>query len=85
MIKDIPFYPDLTNRPPPKPVRIPTSESPKNIDISPELNIDFEENSPFQEGVISEAYQRPDKIIFQRTSRIERSSQYRQTGTEILT
>ena len=59
--KDIPFYPDPTYRPPPKPVRIPTSESPENIDISPELNIDFEENSPFQEGVISETYQRPDK------------------------
>ena len=27
MIKDIPFYPDPTHRPPPKPVRIPTSES----------------------------------------------------------
>ena len=27
MIKDIPVYPDPTYRPPPKPVRIPTSES----------------------------------------------------------
>ena len=27
MIKDIPFYPDPMYRPPPKPVRIPTSES----------------------------------------------------------
>ena len=64
MIKDIPFYPDPTYRPPPKPVRIPTSESPENIDISSELNIDFEENSPFQEGVISETYQRLDKSYF---------------------
>ena len=30
MIKDIPFYPDPTYRPPPKPVRIPTSESSEN-------------------------------------------------------
>ena len=51
MIKDIPVYPDPAYRPPPQPVRIPTSESPGNIDISPELNIDFEENSPLQEGV----------------------------------
>ena len=54
--KDIPFYPDPFARPPPKPLRIPTSESPEYVDISPELNIDFEENSPFLEGVISETY-----------------------------
>ena len=29
----IPFYPDPTYRPPPKPVRIPTSEIPENIDL----------------------------------------------------
>ena len=63
MIKDIPFYDDLTYRPPPKPVRIPTSESPENIDISLELNINFEENSPFKEGEISETYQRSDKFF----------------------
>ena len=56
--KDIPFYPDPTYRPPPKPVRIPTSENSESIDISLELNTDFEENSPFQEGVISETYQK---------------------------
>ena len=43
------------------------------MDINPELNIDYEEKSPFQEGVISETYQRPDKIIFSRTSRFGRS------------
>ena len=41
MIKDITFCPDPTYRPPHKPVRIPTSESPENIDISLELNINF--------------------------------------------
>ena len=56
VIKDIHFYHDPTYRPPPKPVRIPTLESPENIDVSPELNIDFEENSPFQEGIILEPY-----------------------------
>ena len=34
-------------------------------DIDPELNTDFEENSPFQKGVISEMYQSPDKSYFQ--------------------
>ena len=64
-IKDIPFSPDPTYKPPPKLIRIPTSEGPENIDISPEINIDFEENFLFQEGVISETYQRPNKSFFQ--------------------
>ena len=36
-------------------------QSSENTDVNPEINIDFEENSPFQEGVISEIYQRPDR------------------------
>ena len=55
MIKNIPFYPDPTYRPPHKLIRIPRS-GPENIDISSEINIDFEENSPFQEGVTTETY-----------------------------
>ena len=31
------------------------------------INIDFEENFPHQEGIISETYQRPDKSYFQET------------------
>ena len=42
--KDIPFYPDPTYRPSPKPVRIPISQIPGNIDINLELNTDFEGN-----------------------------------------
>ena len=34
-------------------------------DIDPELSTDFEDNFPFQEGVISEIYQKPDKSYFQ--------------------
>ena len=48
MIKDIPFYPDATYRPPPKQVRIPASESPENIDINLVFDLDLKENSPFQ-------------------------------------
>ena len=32
-----------------------------NLDLDLEVNKDFEENSPFQEGIISEIYKRPDK------------------------
>ena len=31
------------------------------MDLDLEINKDFEENSPYQEGIISEIYQRPDK------------------------
>ena len=58
--KDIPFYPD--------PIYIPAHNSKnsyarkfRNTNINPEINIDFEENFPFQEGVILETYHRPDK------------------------
>ena len=66
MIKDIPFYQDPTYRPPPKLVRAPMPGSSESTDINPGINIDFEENFLFQEGVISENYQRPDESFFKR-------------------
>ena len=33
--------------------------------INPNINFDFEENSPFQESIMSETFQRPDKSFFQ--------------------
>ena len=62
--KDIPFYSDPVYRPPTKPLKIPMPEIPVNMDINPELKTNFEENLPFQEGVILETYQRPDKYFF---------------------
>ena len=38
--------------------------SPSTENIDPDINLDFEKNSPFQEGIISEANQRPDKSFF---------------------
>ena len=31
------------------------------MDLDLEINKDFEENSPYQEGILSEIYQRPDR------------------------
>ena len=72
LILDVPFHSGLTYRPPPKPI---TSNMPRGQEssqsslsvenINPDINLDFEENSPFQEGVISETFQRPDKSFFQ--------------------
>ena len=69
--KDIPFYPDPIYRFPPKPVKIPMPDIPRNRDINPEVNIDFKENSPLQEGVISERHQRPDNSCFQEPQELE--------------
>ena len=42
------------------------NQSSKNVqNISSDINFDFEENSPFQEGIISKMFQRPDKSFFQ--------------------
>ena len=70
LIPVIPFYPGPTYRPPPKPIRsnMPRSqESSQSSDSSgsTNINLDFEENSPFQRGIISEAYHRPDRSFFQ--------------------
>ena len=71
LISDIPFHPGPTYRPPPKPIRsnMPRSQESSLSSLSSEnirsdFNIDFEENSTFQEGVIS-AYQRSHKSFFQ--------------------
>ena len=39
--------------------------SPSSENICSDINLDFEENFQFQEGAISEAYQRLDKSFFQ--------------------
>ena len=40
-------------------------------DRKTEINLDIEENSPFQEGIISELIQRPDKSFFQNPRKLE--------------
>ena len=69
--REIPLYPDPVYRPLPKPVKIPILKITGSTDINPEPNIDFVENSPFQEGVVSETYQRPDKSFFQEPLKLE--------------
>ena len=71
LIPDVPFHPGPTYRPPPKPIRanMPrsqgSSQSSHNLEnTSSDINLDFEENSPFQEGVISETYQGPENHSF---------------------
>ena len=70
--REVPIYPNPVYRLPPKLVKLPIPKIPRSLlDIDPEINMDFEENSPFQEGVISEIYQRPDKSYIQEQQEME--------------
>ena len=68
--REIQAYADPIYRPPPKPTETPTQAIPKKIldldidALEQDINMDLKENLPYQEGVISEIYQRPDKSYF---------------------
>ena len=70
--REQPFYPDPFFRPL---SRLPDNlqpESPKtNTTTKSKIEIDFEENSPHQEGIISELYQRLNKTYFQEPKDLE--------------
>ena len=61
LIPDVPIDPGPTYRPPPKPIRLNmprgqdqkiSKSSPSVENINPVINLDFKENSPFQEDII---------------------------------
>ena len=61
LIPDAPFHPGLILRSPVK-QNMTHDQSSQNVqNINSNINFDFEENSPFQEGIISKMFQRPDK------------------------
>ena len=65
---DVPFHPGPILRPLITPLKqnMTHDQSSQNVqDINPNINFDFEENSPFQEGVMSEKFQRLDTSFFQ--------------------
>ena len=67
-MSDAPFHPDPLLRPPVEPIKqnIACNQNSGIVqDINPNINLDFEENLPFQEGVMSETFERPDKSFFQ--------------------
>ena len=64
--REIPTYPDPIYRPPPKPTEISLPEIPRKLrDLDMDINTDFKENSPYQEGVILKMYQNPGRSYFQ--------------------
>ena len=52
--REIPCYPDSIYRPPPKPTEnLQLSRIESKADMTPKIDLPFEENSPYQEGIIS--------------------------------
>ena len=45
-------------------MRVQKPNNSEGTNINTDINLDFEEDSPFQKGVILEAYQRPGKLFF---------------------
>ena len=72
LIPDVPFHPGPVYRPLPKPIRHDMSnqqgsQSSSSIeDINPNINLDFKENSPFQESIMSKHF-RDQTSHFSRT------------------
>ena len=64
-LSDVPLHPDPLHKPPS------LHQNTNKISHNPNINLDFEENSPFHEGVISETIQRPDKSFFQNLKELE--------------
>ena len=55
-----------------KPVKLPMPEVPRCLsNFNPEINMDFEENSLFQEGVVLGMYQKPDKSCLQEPQELD--------------
>ena len=68
LIQDVPFHPGPTYSPLPNLLDQSQESSQSSLSvesINPDINLDFVEISPFQEGVISEPFQQPDKSFFQ--------------------
>ena len=58
----IPICPNQIAQPLPKlPEKVIQDDRQIDLELDLEINKDFEENSLYQEGIISEIYQRPDK------------------------
>ena len=72
--RDKSFSPDVLLHPDPLCTPLPKHQNvdklfPTNQDTG--INLDIEENSPFQEGIISETIQRPNKTYFQNLKRLK--------------
>ena len=66
---DVPLHLDLLLRTPKQQT---IKQDAQEINLNPNINFDFEENSPFQESIMLEMFQRPDKSFFSKPERVRR-------------
>ena len=64
-LPDVPLHLDLLHKP------SSPQQNANKINQNPNIKLDFEENAPFQEGIISETIQRLDKSFFQNPKELE--------------
>ena len=64
-LPDVPLHLDLFHKP------SSLQQNTNKINQNSNINLDFEENLPFQEGIISETIQRPNKSFFQNPKALE--------------
>ena len=60
-LPDVPLHPDLFHKP------SSLHQNTNKINHNPNINLEFEESSPFQEDVISETIERLDKSFFSKS------------------
>ena len=65
------FSPDVLLHPDPLHKPSPIQQNTDKVNQNASINLDIEENSPFQEGIISETIQRPDKSFFQNPKKLK--------------
>ena len=64
-VKQMPVYSHPITRPPPRHPDLVSNGKNSRTDIGIDPNLDFEENSPHQEGIISETYVSPDQSFIE--------------------
>ena len=67
--RQVPICPDPNLRLPPRPPDL-EGNGTDLTDLDMGINMDFEENSPFQEGIISETYDRSDRSYIKEPSKL---------------
>ena len=78
-----PFMPDVPLHPDPL-LKPSTQQNTNKITYDPNINLDFEENSPFQEGIMSGSFQRLDKSFFQNQKELGEVINKRKLNTQIF-
>ena len=83
-VRQTPAYSHPIARPPPRPPDLADRRG-YRTDIGTDPNLDFEENSPHQEGIIAEMYESPDKSYIEEPQKLaDLVNKYFKISTEVF-